>query len=210
MEKACDADLDSVRVANNATWRVEYFIQKGNLERARQIADEAGEVYSELGLEAKAAFFELTSNYDGAFEWYAKVEERYNDSGPLLKFCLNYQSATRDARFRPEVEKRVAKLFPDGQEQVSLADFHRPPADGMLVGKPYNPLLSTGLNEGDVVVAIYGTRIHNPNQYEYVRDATTNPELDLIFWRTNAYHELKITPPKRRFGAPIYQYQGTP
>jgi len=208
MEKACAADIDSVRVANNATWRVEYFLQEGNVERARQIADAAGKAYSAAGLVAKATFFEWTSNYDGAFEWFAKEEERYNDSGPLLDFCLDYQAWSGDARFRPEVDKRLDKLFPAGLEKVSLADFHGPPADGVRLGKLNNPQATYGLNEGDVVVAIYGVRTRTPNQYKYVRDGKTDPELDLIVWQTNAYHELKISPPGRRFGAQLYTYQG--
>jgi len=208
MEKACAADLDSVRVANNARWRVEYFLQESNVERARQIADYAGEVYSAAGLEAKATFFEWTSNYDGAFEWYAKEEERYNDSGPLLDFCLNYQAWSGDARFRPEVDKRLDKLFPGGLEKESLADFHGPPADGVRLGALNHPQATYGLKEGDVIVAIYGVRTRTPNQYKYVRDGKTDPELDLIVWQNNAYHELKITPPGRRFGAQLYIYQG--
>jgi len=208
MEKACATDLDSVRVANNATWRVEYFLQESNVDRARQIADDAAEVYSEAGLEAKATFFEWTSNYNGAFEWFAKVEERYNDSSPLLNFCLDYQAWSGDARFRPEVDKRLDKLFPGGVEKVSLKDFHGPPADGVLLGKLDKPPVSFGLREGDVVVAIYGVRTRTPNQFKYVRDGKNDPELDLIVWQTNAYHELKISPPGRRFGAQLYVYQG--
>jgi len=208
LEKACATDLDSVRVSNYALRRVEHFLQAGQVDRARQIADEAGEVYSSVGLEAKAKFFELTSNYDGAYEWYAKIEERYNESLPLVHFCVNYQARTGDPRFRPEVEKRQDTLFPDGLKTISFGDFHGPPAAGVRLGKMINPLLSTGLNEGDVIVAIYGVRTLTPDQYEYVRDGNTNPELDLIVWQTNAYHELKISPPGRRFGAPMSIYQG--
>ena len=208
LEKACAADQDSVRVSYYALQRVERFLRAGNVARAQQIADEAGEVYSSPGLKAKARFFELTSNYDGAFEWYAKLEERYNESAALVSFCVNYQARSGDTRFRPEVEKRQDKLFPAGLERVSLADFQGPPADGVRLGKTINPLLVTGLKEGDVIVAIYGVRTHTSDQYEYVRDGKTDPELDLIVWQDHSYHELKITPPRRRFGMPMYDYSG--
>ena len=91
------------------------------------------DVYSAYGLEAKALFFELTSNYDAAFTRYEKDEERYDDSSSLISFCLRYKTLTGSSRFDPQLEKRMGKLFPKGMEKVSLSDFHGPPTDGVLI-----------------------------------------------------------------------------
>jgi tetratricopeptide (TPR) repeat protein len=87
LEKGCAADPDSVGIASHAPWRVKYYLGKGNREKAREIADQAAEVYSFDGLESKAIFMETTTNYEEAFEWYGKIEERYDNASPLLGFC---------------------------------------------------------------------------------------------------------------------------
>lgn len=199
-DKAAATDPDSVRVANNAEWRVRYYLRKNQTDKAREIADFAGEVYSSRGLEAKAVFFEATTNYDDAFEWYAKIEERYDNSIPLLRFCARYQSQTGDQRFEPEVQKRIRKLFPKGIEKVSLNDFHGPPTDGVVIKQQNELLHSAGLKAGDVVVAVYGVRVHNFRQYDYGRELKNTPELDLIVWQGDAYREFKPSPPNHLFG----------
>ena len=57
IEKACDNDPDSVRVANHAVWRVRYYLKKGQTDKAREIADYAGEVYSYVGLDGQGDLF---------------------------------------------------------------------------------------------------------------------------------------------------------
>lgn len=207
IDEACAADPDSVRVSNEAYWRVKYWLKKGQTGKARQIADDAGEVYSARGLESKAYFFEATSNYDGAFEWYAKEEERYDDSGPLVDFCERYKNLTGDSRFEPEVKKRVNKMFPHGMEKVSLADFHAPPTDGVSILQQGELLTAAGLRAGDVIVALNGTRTHTFNQYMFVRGLLAGPELDLIVWQGGNYHEIKASPPDHRFGVDFGDYR---
>lgn len=206
IDQACAADPDSVRVSDHAYWRVRYWLKKGEIEKARQIADQGGEVYSEVGLEAKAFFLEKTTNYDDAFEWYAKIEERYDDSTPLIGFCERYKILTGDSRFEPELKKRLGKLFPSGMEKVSLADFHGVPTDGVSIQQQNELVTVAGLRAGDVIVALNGTRTHTFAQYLYVRDSLTGPELDLIVWQGGGYHEFRTSPPNHRFGVNFGDY----
>jgi tetratricopeptide (TPR) repeat protein len=206
LEKACAADPDVVRVANHARWRVSYYLKKGQTEKAREIADQGGEVYSAYGLEAKGNFLEATTNYDEAFEWFAKIEERYGKSGPVLNFCLRYRAQTGDARFQPEVQKRIKTLFPKGIEKVAVQDFHGPPTDGVLILQENDLLKAAGLKAGDVIVAVYGVRVHNLQQYAYGRELKQTPELDLIVWHGDAYREFKPSPPRHRFGVDFGDY----
>src|SRR5208283_5266652 len=154
-DKAAETDLDSVRVANNAEWRVRYYLKKGQTAKAREIADFASEVYSCSGLKAKALFFELTTNYNDAFAWYAKNEERYDDSSALVEFCLRYKKMTGDTRFDSEVQKRRDKLFQHGMERASLNDFHGPPTDGVVLQGESDLMTAAGIKNGDVIVAVY-------------------------------------------------------
>jgi tetratricopeptide (TPR) repeat protein len=207
LDQACDADLDSVEVANCAVQRVRYYLAKGQTDRARQIADFAGEVYSEQGLESKALFFEATSNYDGAFDYYSKIEERYEQSQPLIEFCLRYQRLTGDTRFAPELKKRLSKLFPHGMERASLPDYHDVPADGVLIAQDGDLIRQAGLRAGDVIVGLNGQRTHTFDQYKYVRDSLTGPEMDLIVWQGGGYHEYREAPPGHLFGVEFTDYK---
>jgi tetratricopeptide (TPR) repeat protein len=205
-DKAAENDPDSVQVANNSEWRVRYYLKKGQADKARKIADFAGEVYSSRGLQAKGYFLEATTNYNEAFDVYVKIEERYDKSGPLLGFCARYQARTGDRRFEPEVQKRIQKLFPKGIEKVSLNDFYDPPADGVLIKQENDLLKSAGLKKDDVIVAVYGVRVHNFEQYTYGRNLKDTPELELIVWQGEAYREFKPSPPDHLFGLDFGDY----
>jgi tetratricopeptide (TPR) repeat protein len=205
-EKAYDADPDRVRASNRAEWLVRYLLKHKRNERASEIASEAGMVYSSRGLETQAVYYEETSNYDSAFEWFAKIEERYNDSTPVLDFCLRHKAETGDPRFDSEVQKRMGKLFPKGMEKVSINDFKDSPIDGVLLNGESQLMDSAGLRKGDVVVALDGVWVHNTTQYGYIRDSTGSAELDLIVWQGGAYRESKSSPPNRKFGVDIVNY----
>lgn len=205
-QKGYNADRDRVRAASYATWLVRYLLKHGQRDKAADIAKEGGEVYSEYGLTAQATFFEETSNYDSAFEWYQKIEERYNDSAPLVNFCYRYKAKTGDRRFQAEVEKREGKLFPKGKESVSINDFKGPPVDGVTLDGDSPLMTAAGLKNRDIIVAAYGVRVHNMAQYNYIRDSNETPELDLIVWHGGGYIESKSSPPNHLFGVAIHDY----
>lgn len=205
-QKAYDGDEDRVRASNYALWLVRYYLKHDRRIRAEQIATEAGNVYSYRGLEAQAFFSEATSNYDAAFDWYSKIEERYNDSVPVTDFCMRYKELTGDNRFESEVQNRVDKIFPKGLEKVSLAELKTPPADGVLIDGQSAAMESAGLKKGDVIVAAYGIRVHNVVQYTYQRGTKKTPELNLIVWQGDGYHEFNPSLPNHRFGVDIKDY----
>lgn len=201
---------DAVLAAAYADWLIQYYLRKGETEKARVVADNAGDAYSFSGLEAKADFLETTGDPSGAFEWYAKIEERYNDAGPLVSFCIRYKGKTQDTRFDAELQKRIATLFPRGIQRVTLDSFHSAPTDGGVVFKEESDLLrAAGLHRGDVVVAIDGIRVYDIYQYDYERDLYPRPELDLIVWfpGEQVYHEINCSPPKHLFGVRIDTYK---
>jgi tetratricopeptide (TPR) repeat protein len=207
IEKGNSLDPDSVRASYYASWLIKYYLKKGQTEDARREADFAGEVYSFVGLQAKAEFLEATKDYMGAFQWYANIEERYEDSGPLVAFCLRYKSKTGDTRFDGEVQKRANKVFPNGVEKVAIGNFIGAPIDGVVLKEESDLLKAAGLKQGDVIVAAYGIRVHNVIQYDYERDNSDDPEMDLIVWQGDGYHEIKASPPNHRFGVDIDNYR---
>ncbi len=206
-ERAYDADLDRVRAASYALWLVRYYLKHEQKARAEQVANEAGAVYSFRGLEAEAFFFESTSNYDGAFEWYGKIEERYNGSAPMINFLLRYKEMTGNTGFDGELQKRMSTLFPKGKEKVSIGDFKTSPTDGIVMQGQSSLMESAGLKKGDVIVALSGIRVHNLMQYTYERDSLTGAEMDLIVCQGNTYQEVKASPPNHKFGVEVQDYQ---
>jgi len=198
--KAIALGPDSVTAANQAGWLIQYYLRQGQKEKARQLADMVGEVYSDGGLAAKAEFFEAVGNHDEAFTWFAKIEERYDYSDDLITFCARYKQKTGDTRFDQEAQKRLGKLFPVGIEKVTLNDFQKPPIDGTAIWEETNLIRQAGLKRGDIIVAVYGIRVHNFEQYTYGRETSKSPQLDLIVWQGRAYREVHASPPKRRFG----------
>jgi tetratricopeptide (TPR) repeat protein len=194
-EQASTNDPDSVRISNFAVWRVRYYLRQGQTDKARAIADFGAMVYSYQGLESKANFMEATSNYNSAYEWFAKIDERYDDSAPLVAFCLRYWQLTNDTRFEKDLQKRVQAVFPIGLEHVRLGDFKAAPTDGVKIQIPNNRLAS-GFRRGDVIVAIEGVRVHTVRQYIYVRDLPKETVRDIIIWQDGGYHEVNANTPK--------------
>jgi tetratricopeptide (TPR) repeat protein len=206
IEKGNSLDPDSVGASYYASWLIKYYLKNSRTNDASREADFGGEVYSSVGLQAKAEFLEATGDYTGAFQWFSNIEERYDESGPLLAFCLRYKAKTGDTRYDDEARKRMSKFFPKGIEKVSLTDFHSPPKDGVLIREATDLARAAGLKVGDVIVAVYGIRVHNFAQYDYGRDTIADPELDLIVWQGDGYHEIKARPPNHRFGGDFGDY----
>ena len=205
-EKAVDSGADSLHMASVAQWAIDAYLATGQKEKARRIADAAGEVYSAAGLEAKARFLEATGDPAGAFEWLVKYEERYDQSGPLLSFCNRYKEKAGDTRFDEEGQKRLKRLFPRGVEKVTLASFTGAPNDGVIVREENRLTREAGLKLGDVIVATCGIRVQNFEQYDYARDSSDKPELILIVWQGGAYREIRASPPNHRFSADFGTY----
>jgi tetratricopeptide (TPR) repeat protein len=207
IEKGNSQDPDSVRASDYASWLIKYYLKKGRTEAARREADFAGEVYSSMGLQAKAEFLEATGDEAGAFQWYSNIEERYDESGPVVAFCIRYKNRTGDTRYDGELNKRMAKLFPQGIEKVSIGDFKAPPTDGVLINEATDLAGAAGLKVGDVIVAINGIRMHNFNQYSCGREFDATPEMNLIVWQGNRYNQIKASPPDHHFGGDFGDYK---
>lgn len=200
---------DAVENASRCGWLMRYYLQKMRTADAHRVADFAGDVYSSAGLQTKAEFFEATGDYDNAFGWYVKNEERYDDSLPLINFCLRFKDKTGSTNYDAQLQERVGKIFPKGMEPVTLKDFgfpSTPPRNGVFFKGENKLLTDAGMKWGTVVVAINGTRIHNFVQYRYVRDSGNFTNLDLIVWQGGRYREFTPNPPNHLFGVEMGDY----
>jgi len=201
LEKGIRLCPDAVAGAARAGWLVRYYQKNGQIKKAEALSDWAAEVYSQPGLEAKAQFLESTGRYAEAFVYYNKIKERYDTAADLLAFCSRYKAKTGDPRYDSVVKKELNTIFPTGIEQVKLMDFHSAPSDGVMIHEDNELLQQAGLHKGDIIVAVYGIRARNFEQYNYGRDSNSAPEMNLIVWKTDHYLEVKASPPDHRFNA---------
>jgi len=206
LEIACKDCPDSIAVAIRAEWRVRYYLNKGDKEKAREIAEYAGEVYSFKGLTALAVYYDLTGEPGKAVETYAAIDERYNKPLPLIDYCIAYKEKTGNNQFDKIYKKHIEKIFPKGRKKVQLSDFTSQPTDGVYIDDENELLNAAGLKRGSVIVALNGVRVHTLIQYTVVRHELTSPGMDLIVWQDNEYHQIKATPPEHKFNANFQDY----
>jgi tetratricopeptide (TPR) repeat protein len=206
-EQQAKNDPDAVSLANLAERRVRYYLATGQKQKAKETADFAGEVYSARGLAAKAIYFEETGDLAQAFEWYAKIEERYQLAEELLNFCYRHTASSGDAELDKRIRDRMQTWYRQ-QEKVSLNHLSQPPLDGVVVTNAGPILEKFSIKNGDIIVAVRGIRIHNFTQCNLARDMDPAPELKIIYWQGSGYQEATITLNSRhRFGANMINYR---
>ncbi|EEF62481.1 tetratricopeptide repeat protein [Pedosphaera parvula] len=201
--KACD---DSISASYHASYLIKYYVKKGQIKQASELADSAAETYSSVGLQTKAEFLESTGNYLEALDYYKKIEERYKTSDELMHFCERYRAKTGKTDYDSVFESRVKSLFPNGIEHVALKDFTSAPTDGAVITSTNERTAQAGLKKGGIIVAVYGIRVHTFPQYSYARDTSKDPQLDLIVWQDNKYTQIKASPPEHRFLNEMHTY----
>jgi tetratricopeptide (TPR) repeat protein len=205
-DKAAEKNPDTVAESWHARRRIYYYLHTGQTNKARTIAESAAETYSSAGLSAKGDFLEGTGQLEAALEWYAKVEERYNESDEIWGFCSRHSQKTGHAAFDQAVQKRL-QAWGKILQKVSLRDFTSPPAEGAVLADNSDLLNSAGLKKGDVIVAVGGMRVRNAWQYTTARDLDPNPMLTIIVWQNGQYREIKASPPGHKFGAMVDNYK---
>ena len=206
-EKGMKLCSDSVRAANNAGWLVKYYQRKGMTNQALGLAEGAAEVYSASGLQTKADLMESLGRYDEALELYHNIEDRYEHCTELIGFLARYKAKTGDTQHDEELNARLKKIFPNGIEKVTLKDLGTgQPKDGVMFPRQNEATRSAGLEPGAIVVAVFGIRAHNADQYTYGRETSRTPEMNLIVWKRGQYSEITVNLPTRRFGVPMTSF----
>ncbi len=206
MEKGMNLNPDAVAAANNSGWLVKYYQRHNMLSKAMELADQAAAVYSYRGLQAKAELLESLGKYGDALEYYKRIEERYNDTGIVMGFLCRFKTKTGNGAYDKELQERLDRLFPKGVEKVTINDLHEPPQDGVIINEENDLLRQAGLKHGDIIVALYGIRVHNFEQYGYARESDPKPEMVFIVWTGHEYVERKASPPRHRFGLDFATY----
>jgi hypothetical protein len=186
---------------------IDHYLAAGDKEKARLMADFAGEVYSYRGLAAKAGYLEKTGDLAQALTWFDKIQQRYGDSSEALSFCGRHARSSGDAALDKEIATRLKTWFAN-QKRVKLADFQMAPTNGIVLQEKNDTKTNTALQKNDVVVAVRGICVHDLNELTIARDLDSAPEVKVIVWRNGSYRECNVTlNDNHRFGFDLGEYQ---
>ncbi|MEI9998971.1 MAG: hypothetical protein WDO13_07270 [Verrucomicrobiota bacterium] len=192
---------DQVMMANDVGNLVNYDWDHGKKDEAMRIARQAAGVYSKMGLQTYLEVLEKSGDLDGAEQQAIAIRDRYDDP-----YDLESLYASHPGKFADKAAAMFKGIFPLGAAKVKLASFTGPPATGALIGGDSDQLSAIGLGNGDIIVALNGTRTETANQYYYARAQLTGPEMDLIVWHAGQYVEVKASPPQHRFSVSLEDY----
>ena len=200
-----DKGTDRVAVANGMEWLVNYYYDHGQEGKAVIIAKYGARVYSHSGLTTMLNLLVRLGQFGDAEEYGKKIQERYDDSGPLLAF-YQVMVSKGNADFRPKLDAAITHIFPSGLKSVTLGSFAGAPKNGMQFSKTTAAMAAKGLSSDQIVVALDGYQVQNVKQYTTVRSFSQSPDMAFIVWNGQAYEEIKVRQPGRRFGVDMANY----
>jgi tetratricopeptide (TPR) repeat protein len=203
-EQAIEKIRDPIYIANSVLWLVGYYCDHGRIQRAREVAQIAADVYSQRGLETMAYFLERTGKYAEAEEQYKKVIERYgaDHRASLDDFYIRHEHRVSDGLFAAQAKAAMAKVFPSGLERVAISDLTSPPVrgEGTWIDGKHQKTLHFGMQAGDQVVAVNGYRLRNQRQWDLLWSLDDKPAGTTIVWRQGRYVEVKGLMKRMNYG----------
>jgi len=206
-QKGVDTARDSVRVCNLCGWLVNYYYDHDRQQDALRLARQAAVVYCEQGLETMANLLERMGKFDDAEDYNKQIQDRYDNKGPLAGFYYRGWKDRSNVWDQAKLNALAADVFPGtGLVQATFADFSGPPRDGARFTGSSDTLKQWGLEQGDIVVALDGFRVHTFKQYDFVRGFPFDTKMDIIAWHRGKYIETKPDLRNRRFGVGMDTY----
>lgn len=216
-QRGFDHGFDRVSASYVSGWLVKHYLDTGQQERARAVAEAAAATGSGPGLRTLAQFFERTGEFDRSEEILKGVLERYGgqpqypaereessdgaqDEDALIGFYYRMAYQEKQAGYEKRFLELVDDDFPNGLEPADLRSFSGFPTDGVAVLKTWPYAERAGFKSGDVIVALDGYRVRNRRQYVLVRGFSDAPEMSLVVFRHPGYVEVKARSADRYLG----------
>ena len=185
---------DRVAVSNASRWLIHYHRERGDLERATELASHNAEVYSARGLISALALSLDLKDRDRSVELAEALADRYdmNDYRGLVSWVIDGRDDTPDLK----------RLFPDGFRKVTLEEMEEGKVNkGLRITHTSELIHIPDLDYRDVILAVDGYKVDTYAQYMFLMDSTLNPEVTLIVRRTRpkvSYYERTMVLPNRR------------
>lgn len=217
-QRGRDLAADRVGASNSVRWLMNHYLDKGDTDRAREVATEAASTGSGRGLKTLARFLERTGDHEGAETVLHQVRERYGNramtpeekaesedgeqdgdelAGLYYRMAHVRKQPGYDQRFRNSSGGAFAGL-PERAETGALSGY---PSDGVFILNAGAFAERNGLKTGDIIVALDGYRIRSRRQYSLINRFSDDPEMALVVFRHPRYLEVKVRTPWRNLGA---------
>jgi tetratricopeptide (TPR) repeat protein len=208
IDEAAEADRkgvaqahDQVLVANSIQPLIDYDLAHNNTDEALALGKRGADVYSADGILSYVTVLTKLNRLDDAETWAKNLQDRYGYDGPLIDLYV-----THSAHFQSQFDAIKKQSFPNGMTSVSLNSFSGPPTQGAVYAESSPLLIDSGLDQGDVVVALNSTKIESLKQYDFIRDTLPGSDMDLIVWDKGQYREVHASPPNHLFGVNMNDY----
>jgi hypothetical protein len=192
-----DPSVDSVAISNNARWLVNYYMDRGRRADAEALADRAGSTGAYEGLITKAYLYERLQRFEVAEEGYRDAEDGYKRPGELIGFYYRAVNLYKQPAYKPQLDERLARLFPNGLVQLSALNAR--PESGVIITKDSELSRTAGLQAGDLIVGLEGWRVDNLPQYRAINAFSKTDVMKITAWRTSAF-AVTVTAPNRLMG----------
>lgn len=196
---------DSVLAANSSTWLVNYYYDKGEKQKALEIAKDAADVYSMAGLCCLADLYDRMGELAKAEQLYIDANERYSKNYPLIGFYVRH--ADKNKKYADEAARLLKKDFPNGLKRIELSSLAAPPKLGVKVTYCDPLAQSLGLQTGSIIVGINGYKTDNETQFNIARKTTLNPNLKTTYFDRVKYKEVVVpTVMRNELGISVEDY----
>lgn len=202
-QKGFDGAADRVGAANESRWLVDYYFDRGKLEKAEAVAREAAAVYSASGLFTMARLMERMGRLREAEEYYRRILDRYRDADELAGFYYRQARIEKKAAYEPKLKDALALALPSGLEPLARATLTAPPTDGAVIKGANDNTKRHGIQFGHVIVGLDGFRVRDADAYFTVKALSQSPKMKLVIWRGQSYDDVDVELWDRRFRVDI-------
>jgi len=186
-EKAVATVDNAVMVANQIDWLIFYRYDHNQKDKAKELAEFCGEVYSQNGLHSLARYDERIGDLKAAEKVYKDMIERYDSKQEYLGFLLRH--ADKNKAYADESKELLKPTFPEGLKKVTVASFTVAPTKGVKVSDEDMFAETSPLKKGVAIVALNGYQVDNMEQFFIARELTTGDRAKVIFWDGKKYAE---------------------
>jgi hypothetical protein len=192
-----DPQVDSIELAHNAGWLVNYYADAGRTAAALALAERAGGTGAYTGLITQATLYERLQRFDEAEALYKDADSHYSESAELIGFYYRAVNIRKQEAYRATLDEQLRRVFPDGLVEVASADGA--PANGVIVTRDSELSRAAGLQAGDIIVGLEGRRVQNLHQYQAINAFSRDPRMTITAWRGRNF-DVTVTAPNRRMG----------
>jgi tetratricopeptide (TPR) repeat protein len=197
-----DPSIDSLSIAADAGWMVNYYYRNKQTDEALALADRAASNGSWNGKTLRGRLLERLGRLDEAELDIASVATRYESYEQLLGFYYRRVEVDRNAAYEPRWQRWLAEVFPDGLQPESSA-MTTTPKSGVFVYKDSEVSREAGIRAGDIIVGLEGWRVDTFEQYRAINAMKDDdPGVQLTLWR-GALIKIDTQMPGRLFGTDI-------